>query len=61
MGTLIAEAATFDPATALTLIQSVMTSILNIIKSEPILAGAFVGAVLLPVGFYIINRVKATV
>ena len=60
MGGLVAEAAAFDVASALTMIESVMTSLLNIIKGEPILAAAFVGGVLLPVGFYIIKRVKRT-
>ena len=58
MGGIVAEAAAFDVGTALTTIESVMTSLLNIIKGEPILAAAFVGGVLLPVGFYIIKRVK---
>ena len=57
---ILAEAATFDVSSALTTISSVMTSLLDIIKGEPILAAAFVGAVILPVGFKIIRGVKRT-
>lgn len=53
-------AATFDATEALTLGKSVLTWIFDVIKGEPILACAFVIAVLVPAGFGIVNRVKRT-
>lgn len=56
----VATASAFDVTSALTMISTVMTSLLDIIKGEPILSAAFVGAVILPVGFKIIRGVKRT-
>lgn len=50
----------FDASTALDLVNTVFTWIMDIIKGEPILAGAFVAAILVPVGFAVIRRVKGS-
>lgn len=60
--TLLETAATssFDASAALELGKQVLTWILDVVKSEPILACAFVLAVLVPAGFGIVSRVKYT-
>ena len=50
----------FDASTALDLVKTVFTWILDLIKGEPILAGAFIAAILVPVGFAVIRRVKGS-
>lgn len=50
----------FDASAALSLAGDILTWILDIIKAEPILACAFVLAILVPAGFGIVNRVKYT-
>lgn len=50
----------FDASAALDLGKQVLTWILDVVKSEPILACAFVLAVLVPAGFGIVSRVKYT-
>lgn len=52
------EAGAFDASTSLELIKTVITWILDVVKSEPILAGAFVVGVLVPAGFAIVGRIK---
>lgn len=52
------EASSFDAGTSLELIKTVITWILDVVKSEPILAGAFVVGVLVPAGFAIVGRIK---
>lgn len=54
------EASPFDASTALDLVKTVFTFIMDIIKGEPILAGAFVAAILVPIGFVVIRKVKNT-
>lgn len=51
--------AAFDATAALELGKTIITWILNIIKGEPVLAAAFVIAVLVPAGFGIVGRVKS--
>ncbi len=61
--TMLAETAasgTFDASAALDLGKQVLTWILGVIKGEPILACAFVLAVLVPAGFGIVSRIKNT-
>lgn len=53
-------AGTFDATKALELGSQILTWILSVIKGEPILACAFVLAVLVPAGFGIVSRVKNT-
>lgn len=60
LGLLEASTGTFDASSALELGGQVLTWILNVIKGEPILACAFVLAVLVPAGFGIVSRVKYT-
>ena len=55
---MLAETSTFNVSTALETVQSVFTTLLNIVKSEPILAAAFVASVLVPVAWAIVKRVK---
>lgn len=50
----------FDASAALELGKTVLTWILDVIKGEPVMACAFVLAVLVPAGFGIVNRVKNT-
>lgn len=56
--TMLAESATFNISTALESVQSVFTTLLNVVKGEPILAAAFVASVLVPVAWGIVKRVK---
>ena len=56
--TMLAESATFNISTALESVQSVFTTLLNIVKGEPILAAAFVASVLVPVAWGIVKKVK---
>lgn len=56
--TMLAESASFNISTALESVQSVFTTLLNIVKGEPILAAAFVASVLVPVAWGIVKRVK---
>lgn len=60
MFSMLAETAAtaFDASQALELGQTCITWIMNVIKSEPILAGAFVIGILVPAGFAIVGRVK---
>lgn len=60
LGLLEASTGAFDASAALELGGQVLTWILNVIKGEPILACAFVLAVLVPAGFGIVSRVKYT-
>ncbi len=50
----------FDASAALELGKTVLAWILDVIKGEPVMACAFVLAVLVPAGFGIVNRVKNT-
>ena len=56
--TMLAETASFNISTALESVQSVFTTLLNIVKGEPILAAAFVASVLVPVAWGIVKKVK---
>ncbi len=60
MGLLASTTSKFDPSSALELGGDVLTWILDIVKGEPILACAFVLAILVPAGFGIVSRVKYT-
>lgn len=60
MGLLASTTSNFDPSSALKLGGDVLTWILDIVKGEPILACAFVLAILVPAGFGIVSRVKYT-
>lgn len=57
---MLAEAGTgaFDVTTALNTAKSVMTWIFDVVKSEPILAAAFVCGILVPVGFAVVRGIK---
>ena len=56
---MLAEASgTFNASTALELMKTVFTWIIDIIKGEPVMAAAFVVAILVPAGFSIVGRVK---
>lgn len=59
--TLLASAtpSTFDASAALDLGKQVMTWIMDVIKSEPILACGFVVGILIPVGFAVVRRIKS--
>lgn len=52
-------ASTFDASSGLEMAKTVITWILDVIKSEPILAAAFVIGVLVPAGFGIVSRIKS--
>lgn len=51
---------TFNAGTALDLMKTVFTWIIDIIKGEPIMAAAFVVGILVPAGFGIVGRIKRT-
>ena len=55
---MLAEAASFNIATSLDSVKTVFTTLLDIVKGEPILAAAFVASVLVPVAWGIVKRVK---
>lgn len=48
----------FDVASSISMVKDVFVSLMDIIKSEPILASAFVASVLIPVAAGIIYKVK---
>lgn len=54
-----ASANSFNASTALELMKTVFTWIINIIKGEPVMAAAFVVGILVPAGFAIVGRIKA--
>lgn len=59
MPILLAEASTtFDITKGLELAKSVTTWTLDVIKSEPILAGAFVVGIGVPIAFMVIHGAK---
>ena len=58
MMTTLAEASAFNVSTALDTVKGVFTTLLDIVKSAPILAAAFVASVLIPVAWGIVKRVK---
>lgn len=60
MVNMLLTSGTFDASAALDLGKTILTWILDVIKGEPILACAFVLAVLVPAGFSIVSRVKYT-
>lgn len=57
---MLAEAGTsaFNVTTALETAKSIMTWIFDVVKSEPILAAAFVCGILVPVGFGVVRGIK---
>lgn len=55
-----AASGSFDATSALALMKSILTWILDIIKGEPILAAAFVVGVLVPAGFAVVGKIKRT-
>lgn len=57
---MLADATTgsFNASTALELMKTVFTWIIDIIKGEPIMAAAFVVGILVPAGFAIVGRIK---
>lgn len=62
MPILLAEASTsaFDVTKGLELAKNVTTWVLDVIKSEPILAGAFVVGIGVPIAFRVIRGAKGT-
>lgn len=50
----------FNATTSLEMAKTVLTWLLDVIKGEPILAAAFVAAVLVPIGFKVVRGVKKT-
>ena len=58
MPILLAEASTFDVTKGLELAKSVTAWTLDVIKSEPILAGAFVVGIGVPIAFMVIHGAK---
>lgn len=49
----------FDASAALEMAKTVMTWILDVIKSEPILSCLFIIGVLVPAGFGIVHSIKS--
>lgn len=58
LGLLEASTGSFDATQALSMAKDVMVWILDVIKSEPILACVFVIGVLVPSGFGIVRAIK---
>lgn len=58
MSLLASTPAGFDASAALEMAKTVMTWILDVIKSEPILACVFIIGVLVPSGFGIVRAIK---
>lgn len=57
---MLLEASTFDIGKGLEMAKNVTTWVLDVIKSEPILAGAFVVGIGVPIAFMVIRGIKNT-